>query len=289
MARTFNEIKQDIIDSKNGITGLSVLNSTSNTAIWNLMVDAVATVLVTEDQLLDLFKSDVKTTLENNIVGTSNWLRSKSLEFQFDSGSGTGDPLIIDNFSIKYGTVDTNKRIITQASVTESDRLITIRVVKGSAPFSTLTSTELSAFKSYIKQIQFAGQYISCVSLESDKLFIQPKIYFDGIFGETNVQNNVKTAIQDFLNATSFAGTISVSKLIDSIQAVAGVKDVVIEKLYARDNATAITSAAITKIIDLVNTLPTQYLREYETQAGYIVLETTSGFQFDDVVEMISI
>ncbi len=60
MARTVQQIKQQMLDAKNADPTLSALTSTSQTAKWNLYYFIVASCIAIFEQLQDLFKSDLE-------------------------------------------------------------------------------------------------------------------------------------------------------------------------------------------------------------------------------------
>ncbi len=280
MARTTSVIKQSIIDAKNAEASLNDLSSNSQSAIWNVWAFITAQAINYLEQLQDLLKSEVETIAAAAVPGTAQWLKDRTLKFQY------GDVVQVNSdFSVGYPTVDTTKQIITQASIKQTgNRLVLIKVAKGITPSLTaLDATELSAFTSYIDKIKFAGTQTSILSQDSDKLKVAADVYYDGQYIQTTVKTNVINAINNYLAALPFDGTVSLNKLIDAIQDVDGVNDVVLNTVVARPDTVALSSNLVTNMVTGSDWMS----RNYETSAGYIVGETTASNTLNDTINLI--
>jgi hypothetical protein len=280
MARSTTVIKQSIIDAKNAETALNDLTSNSQSAIWNVWAFITAQSINYFEQLMDLLKTEVEEIAASAVVGTSPWLKDRSLKFQF------GDVVQVNSdFSVGYPTTDTTKQIVTQASVKQTgNRLVLIKVAKGTTPSLTaLSAVELAAFTSYIDKIKFAGTQTNVISQEADKLKVAADVYYDGQYVQSTVKTNVINAINDYLAALPFDGTVSLNKLIDAIQNVEGVNDVVLNTVVARPDTVALSSNLVTNMVTGSDWLS----RNYETSAGYIVGETTASNTLNDTINLI--
>jgi len=281
MARTIAQIQAQIIATKNAQPELAGLTSTSKRAIWNLWTFVVAACIAIFEQLLDSFLTEVETQVAQSAGASVLWLQAKMFQFQYDATT----PQIIQliNTVPQYPVVDANKRIITACSVTSSlSNQVSIKVAK-SNPFVALATAELTAAQSYINTIGAAGITYNVISLNADKLYVQAQIYYQGQYS-TVIQQNVIDAINSFLQNLSivnFNGSMKISDLEGAIRNVAGVNDVVLNNVRGRDDASSFSNG-----IDLVlnNTVIS---RQWNTIAGYIVQETTTGKTFADSLTFI--
>ena len=131
MARTVQQIKQQMLDAKNADPTLSALTSTSQTAKWNLYYFIVASCIAIFEQLQDLFKADLEAIASTAAPSTPQWTRNKVLKFQ------TGDvaELNTSTFVIEYPTVNTANQILTRCAViTAPNRTVLIKVAKNDRP-----------------------------------------------------------------------------------------------------------------------------------------------------------
>lgn len=282
MARTIAQIQAQIIATKEAQPELAGLTSTSKRAIWNLWTFVIAACIAIFEQLLDSFLTEVETQVAQSAGASILWLQAKMFQFQYDATTPQIVQLI--NTVPQYPIIDVNKRIITACSVTSSlSNQVSIKVAK-SSPFVALASAELTAAQSYINTIGAAGITYNVISLNADKLYVQAEIYYQGQYS-TVIQQNVIDAINSFLqnlSTTNFNGSMKISDLEGAIRNVAGVNDVVLNNVRGRDDASSFANG-----IDLVlnNTVIS---RQWNTIAGYIVQETTSGKTFADSLTFIA-
>ena len=276
MSRSISQIQAQIIATKQAQPELAGLTSTSKRAIWNLWTFVIATCIGIFEQLLDSFLTNVETQVNASAGASILWLQAKMFQFQYDATIPQVVQLI--NTVPQYPVVDATKQIITACSVTSSlSNQVTIKVAK-SNPYVALVSAELTAAQSYINTIGAAGISYTVISLNPDKLYVQASIYYQGQYS-TVIQQNVIDAINSFLqnlSITNFNGSMKISDLEGVIRNVAGVNDVILNNVKGRDDASTFANG-----VDLVlnNTVIS---RQWDTVAGYIVQETTSGKTFAD-------
>ena len=276
MARTIAQIQAQIIATKQAQPELAGLTSTSKRAIWNLWTFVIATCIGIFEQLLDSFLLSVEAQVNASAGASILWLQAKMFQFQYDAITPQVVQLI--NTVPQYPVVDATKQIVTACSVTSSlSNQVTIKVAK-SNPYVALVSAELTAAQSYINTIGAAGISYTVISLNPDKLYVQASIYYQGQYS-TVIQQNVIDAINSFLqnlSITNFNGSMKISDLEGVIRNVAGVNDVILNNVKGRDDASTFANG-----VDLVlnNTVIS---RQWDTVAGYIVQETTSGKTFAD-------
>jgi hypothetical protein len=258
MARTIQEIEAKILQSIAQNSYLSMLNSPSDTALYRNLAYLIAVVHNALEQLWDIFKKEVDDKIAQRRLGTPSWYSQSALDFQL------GDNL--NNFGF-YEIIDDTKKIIKKSSFKESNAgILTLKVAKYDNELLPLSPTELTQFRNYIDEIKFAGTRVNIVSLEADKLRMNIKVFFEGIFTENLIKENVKNAIKTHLLNLSFDGILLKNALIDSIRNVEGVYDVEFVALEA-----------------LQGNLPVSVGRSYETLAGYMTFDDNAS-----VFQMIS-
>lgn len=265
MARTIDNIQQQIIDAKNATADLSGLTSDSRRANWYLWTRLVATIIAFFEQMLDVFKSEIETIVSVGAPSTPQWIQDRVFKFQYDAIN----PQILEIIDLvpQYPSINTDLQIVTRCSVkTNFSNNVNVKVAKGTTP-EPLDVSELSALQRYLTIIGVAGINYQAQSLYSDKLMVNASIYYNGQYSAI-ISDNVQLAITNYLSNIPFDGQVIISDLEGAIKAVGGVNDVVLNEVYARANVTAYVDA--TKLVTESQLL----LRNWNTIAGYIVPET---------------
>jgi hypothetical protein len=280
MARSIDTIIADMDAEQAAQTGLSGLNSVSNSAIYTLWKYIVAAQMYLLEVLWDLFKVDLETIVTNAAVGTNQWFKSKMLLFQYDAT--TPQVLQVDsNFAVNYTTIDATKRIVTRCAVkTTATRTVLIKLAKSEPPVA-LSAPELVAANAYVDDLAFAGINYIISSTASDKLLVDASIYYDGQYSAV-ISTNVITSINTYLANIDFDGSFKLSALVDAIQTTVGVTDVVLNNVAIRPNSVAFAST--TYLVQGKTTL----IPIYPTNAGYVTEETTAGQTFTDKLNFIA-
>jgi hypothetical protein len=272
MARSISTIKKTIIEEKNTKDNISVIQFAeeggSRVGILNLWADVVSLCINVHEQLFDKHKSDVELLVDNAIPGTEKWIQSKVFEFQYDVTTPQYVELV--DYVPAYPTIDTSLQIITRCSVISlGNGRITIKVAKSEPPVA-LSAPEKTALEGYITAIIPAGPYVTISTQDSDKLYIDAEVFYDGQYVDS-IQATVEAAIKDYLDNLPFDGDVLNSKIQDAIQSVDGVNDVVINEVKARKDTTPISGATVVA-------------RKWSTVAGYIEEETTSSNTWSDTI-----
>jgi len=281
MARKIEVIKSQIIAQKDADSTLSGLNSPSQTAIYNLWAYITAVAIGILEQLLDVFRRDMEVLVSKSAPSTYVWIREKVKLFQF----GYDVKLNTTDLTYYYETTDTTAQIISRVSVLKGgNKTVFIKVAKSEPPVA-LNGTEKTAVANYVNEVCSAGIDYQVISLESDKLYIRSEIFYNGQFSDT-IENDVKTAIADYLSNISspenFNGTIKISAIQDVIQSVTGVTDVLIKEVKLRDNNTVFASAS-RLVGGATLDFDTRIIyKSSETVSGYVVTETTPSYTIDD-------
>lgn len=274
MARTVAQIQAQIKTKWAQTTELAAANSTSATAIWNLITYVFAVSIAFFEQLIDSAKVEIETIAAAAVPGTPEWIQAQVFMFQYSAIT----PQVIElvNFVPTYPTIDETLRIVTKCSVvTNTNNTVLIKVSKTSG---TLSGSEVTALTAYLDAIMFAGVRYSIVNLVADKLSIGATVYYNGQYSAV-IAINVKRAISAYMADLPFNGTVKMSDIQAAIISTSGVNDVTFDFIYARANATSF--AAAYKIYDLSLSLDN---RVWNTVSGTIVEETTGGETFDDTI-----
>jgi hypothetical protein len=284
--RTIAAIKQQIIDQIPNYPALAALSANlSQVAKYGLWAFISSVGINLLEQLFSVFQVEIENIVKYAPVGSEPWMQQKVLEFQYDAT--TPQILTLVDFAPVYDPVDITKRIITRSSVkTAANNTVYVKVAKNDPPVA-LSAPELSALQSYLtdggdgtfagrgRGLGFAGINIIAQSFTSDKLFLSGTIYYNGQYSPT-IQANVIDAINAYLSALPFDGSVSLLGITDAIQSVTGVNDLLLNDVAVRANTTPFLS----KIFMRQN--KTDILSIYPTYAGYVVEETTSGQTFSD-------
>lgn len=279
MARTIAEIQQQMLDNIAADAVLSpLLTSTSKRAIYRVLTYIVATAISILEQLMDIFSAQIETTVSQAAPDTGPWLQAQIFKFQYSADSPQIVQLI--NLAPTYPIVDESLRIITRCSVTTNLASSVIIKVAKSEPPQALTSNELTALQSYVNVIGAAGISYSVRSLNSDKLYIQAQVFYNGQYSDV-ISANVIQAINNFLSQLPFNGQMRVSDLEQAIRSVAGVTDVLLQNVQARADSVAFGSG--TYLVQNNQVIS----RLWPTVAGYMVGETTSGQTLTDSLAFI--
>jgi hypothetical protein len=303
MARTLQQIYNDLIAKKESNTELDTLlpkpdnwaelftyenfkllaNSVlsglndSKVSIWRLLMYVVAYASWMQEKLYDVFKSEIDALTLNREYGQLPWYVNKAKEFQY------GDSLEWINDSY-YGYLETDeeKRIVTQASATVSNGIITLKVAKGDiGSLEKLTATELQALTNYFMGsgssyandgIAPAGTKMQIISDDADLLKMSINIYYDplvldnsGLLLEDGITYPVEDAIMGYIQGLPFNSRLRLMDLVITIKAVAGVDNVVIKYADAMYGAQPWTD-----IVALES-------QTYTSYAGYFEMNTNNG------------
>ena len=231
MARSIEEIKEEILRAKEQEAALEGLNSTSKTAIWRLWVYITAFAIWTLEKLFDTHKSEVSEMLKQLKPHTARWYRNKALAFQY------GFDLIEDsdkfnNANATEEQIDASK-IVKYSAVTESEaesRLIVKIATEQGGELQPISAGQRESFDAYLSEIKDAGVRITVINYLPDILKLQMKIYRDPLVldesGTSIRMGNkpVEEAIKKYLKNLPFNGELVLAHLVDELQKVEGVK-----------------------------------------------------------------
>ncbi len=251
MARTISEIYDELITAKESQPDLSTLTPADDTAddlktdltsnsvvaIWRLWLWIVAVGSHTVELLIDKHRSEVETFVANKEWGTLSFLRQKALEFQF------GDSLTWNGSQFVYATITPANQIVKRAAVVVSGQQVQFKIAKldnDDLP-EKLSTAEQNAFLSYIDGLVYAGTQFVVISDDPDDVKLDMEIVFDPLVlasdGSLITDSNafpVIDAINEFISNLPFNGVLNLTSLIDTLQAIDGVVDPVLNDAFAK-------------------------------------------------------
>ena len=197
----------------------SILFSNAATAMW-----------LTQEQF-EQHKREVEQILKGQTSGTAAWYAHKARQFQFGMAL-VPETDYYDNTGLTDEQIEAMRVVKYAAAVEARDKsVLYIKVATGAEDDRhPLSGVELTAFKSYINDVQYAGVVISIINDPPDEMNLVIDVYYDATLldgdgkrldgtGDTSVQD----AIRNYLNNLPFNGMYTNQGLTDVLQAVAGV------------------------------------------------------------------
>ncbi|MFJ1330270.1 nucleotidyltransferase [Capnocytophaga canimorsus] len=236
MARSIQDIQEQIYQAKASEPALNELNSTSKTAIWRLMIYIVSVAIWTLEKLFDLHTADIDDKLARLKPGTARWYHSKTLAFQYGFDL-LPDSDKFDNTGNSEEAIG-NSRIIKYAAVVdtaEESRIVIKIATEQNGELSPVTAHQQEAFSKYINEIKYAGVYVTILNNQPDILKLNIRVVRNPLILDENgldvntAKYPVKEAIQSFMKRLPFNGELSLQTLTDEIQKVPGVVDLSID------------------------------------------------------------
>ena len=200
MSRTLSEIYNEAKAVRQQRLELSEINNPSKTSIMDAITWVVAACIWSFENLLDLFQVQIAQDISARINGTPEYYTQALLKYQ------QGDQLQVsaDGTRIEYANIDESKRIITRVSYQENggvqmyDRELFLKIAQGT-PGNFSQISDLGDIRNYLHQIAFAGTAFQVVSRKGDVLMPRMVVYYDGRVSESDLINNIKTALNQFI------------------------------------------------------------------------------------------
>jgi len=238
MARTTEEIQQEIIDAKENEASLNGLTTTSKVSIWLGLVRIITLAFRTLELLWDAKKEELDEAAAAAVAGTPKWYADRILEFQY------GHSLVLVDGKPVYLEDDPDARIVKYVAVNPIGGVVEIKVAKDdSGDLVPLTATELNALDSYIQAIKFAGTVHNSYSLAADIVRLEATAYYDGKLDPTDFDTATIDGLKAHLKGIYFDGKLNINKLRDAAEAVPGMIDFQITLLQAKaDGASSFTT-----------------------------------------------
>jgi len=219
-------MSNSVFVSAYGFTSGSDFDATfSKVSIENILFYIFSAAAHVLEVLFDTHKSEVEELLDNMTAHTAKWYRDKALNFM------QGKDLITD--SDEYNTTGMSDSVISAAKVVtyaaaveeSGSSVLILKIATGSVgalkPIDEAIETEFTA---YIQQIKDAGVRFNVVNQAGDDFKCELTVYYNPTLLKSDVRKTVLAAISSYLNGLPFNGEYSNMALIDTVQAVEGVK-----------------------------------------------------------------
>jgi hypothetical protein len=277
MARTIGVIQQALIATlvtTAGVAGVVITPSEWSAYDYRQLITyTVAVAQAALEQLWDAARAGIEALISSAAPLTAQWIQAQMLKFQYSATIPQVVQLNLTTLAPYYPLgVNPALQIIKYCSVTRGG-LGTISVkcaAQASGVPAQLSTPQKAAAKAYIDTLVNPGMVYSILSDPSDKMYVGATIIYDGLY-DAVIRPNVRAAITAYMAGIPFDGQVTLSRMVDAIQAVPGVIDVWLKDVKARPDGTAFAGATV-----LVGA-STEVQRLWKTVAGYIVPETTVG------------
>jgi hypothetical protein len=293
MARSIPVIYNQLLQQKNTQTALNNLNSTSQVSIWNLWLWITAVGQNLFEQLCDLFQANIESQIANAPVFTPQWIVQMCKLFQYSASNPQYVQLNTSQsypyLSISYPIVNSSLCPITQAAVVATtNKELLIKVASNSTP---LSSAQITALGSYLNEILTPDTHYTIMSLNADSVMIQAQVYYNASYSGV-ISASMNAAINTYLANIPFNGVFTVSDLETAMLNVTGVDDVVLQNIYWRTYTQGLSGLPSggpppTNSYYAGQILVSDYTliyRNYQTYAGYVVAESTTGYTPSDLI-----
>ena len=232
MARTLSEIYTVAKETRDTYLELTEFSNGSKMSVLDAFTWVVSACIWAHENVMDVFKVDLASDLQNRINGTPAYYANALLKYQ------SGDDLVINEEGTicSYATIDTTKRVITKVAYSEvaeenfNDKMLLLKIATGEAgSHSQIDNDELVKIRAYLNKLLFAGQHALVVSRKGDVIVPKITVYYDGAVEESEVYKNIETALGNFITSISFDGVVYAQKIIDAVQSAEHVVDVQVD------------------------------------------------------------
>jgi hypothetical protein len=230
----------DIIKEKFGITDVDNFNSRFPSPTFVAKIVDIFTYLQSLLwQSFTSWKEDLSATAQQTRYGTKQWWHATALSFQ----ENNQNLLAVSEGKVAYSVIDETLQVVKYAALSELGKTLLLKVATGVAGnLQPLNETQFQQFESYIADVKPLGVRVVCFSQAADIMSIGLNIYYDGERNQTDVSNEVKSAINNYIASVKFGGVILRTKIVDAAQSVAGVTDVAITSLMAAESEGELTA-----------------------------------------------
>ena len=270
MGRTIAQIQTELDTDINDVI---TTPSTSQFAEWKIWSQIFAQAVFIFEGILDLFKTEIETTIQSKQPGTKDWYYDRALEFQGGEESGTfqGDTLIVNDFGILlYETTDLTRQIIEQCAIAAAGGVISFKVAKWlvelDGTYQALSTDEKTAFGLYIDNIKYPGTTTSIISVAADVIKYDLDIIYKPEYTTASIGAGLLLAADAYRQSLGFEDRFYTQKFIEALLEVDGVTSIEITTLEGK--VAAGSYGAITIM--------------YEIVAGYFNFDAASQFTYTD-------
>lgn len=229
MARSIQDIQQEILTAKEAEPHLSDLNSTSKVAVWRLWIYIVAFAIHTLERIFDQHRKEISEQIRTQKIFSLPWYRDMALRFQY------GFTLVYerdyyDNTSKTDEEIEASK-IVKYAAINEVESVLILKIAtEKNGELQRINDDEENAFAHYINRVKAAGVEIRIINAEPDLLSIDMAVLYDplvmkkdGTLIQNPIEKPVESAIKEYLKLLPFNGELVLAHLTDHLQKVQGV------------------------------------------------------------------
>lgn len=276
--RSLSDIYSEAVSVRNDYLQLTELNNgrtEQKMSILNLITYVMSVLIFTYETILDKHEFDISMLIADRINGSADWYVMMSRKFQFNQGTGMGDPLVFDEDTLKinYQTINEANRIITQATWQdyEADNGILLKVCKDNdnasekeagTLYQPLSDKEMSAFIAYINKVKFIGAKIHPMSIPGDIVAVKCNVFYDDNFiTEEQAFESIKSKLVEYAKGLDYNGYIYSQSIVSAM-----LQAEYITNVQANVEVTAKSYDRVTgKYRE-----PVMILDRYRTESGYI-------------------
>lgn len=226
-------ISDPIVIAKYGLeTGKTFNEQFSEASFERILFYGIASNMLLNIQNYTQHKIDVEKLLTEKKAHTPNWYASKAKLFQYGYQLD-GDNDYYDNSALSEEIIEKSKIVKFAAAVPGRNKsILYLKIATGTNENKQpLSKTQLEAFSFYISQVADAGVNLIITNDVADEIAIEMDVYYDPLIldkqgkrldgsDDTPVQNAAKYYIHNL----QFNGMYVNASLVDSVQAVTGVK-----------------------------------------------------------------
>lgn len=252
MARTIRQIKgsmtqqfmadSTIIERYGFEPGAAFEDTFSAVSLESIWFSVVASAIYMLESIFDVFRADVDAKISEAVVASIPWYHKISLEFQY------GDELVFDEKTqgFVYPILDTSRQIVKYAACRDLGGMVYVLASKddGSGNPTALSTDELNAFASYLRQRKPAGVLLQAASFDPDEVRVSVTVQYDpqvltpagALISDPSIYP-VEDAIDEYLKSIVYGGALNKTKLVDAVQSAVGVVDVVLSLVSVKTAA----------------------------------------------------
>jgi len=221
--RTIEDIYNEMLTAKEAQAELAVLNSTSKTAIWRLLLYIVAVSIWSLENVLRISIKEQNAFIKSSKIHSLSWYSDFAKRFQFGDELPWGE--------VEYASINEDLQIVKYASVTKAPGGLQVKVAKeDNDTLSPLDNTEIEAFKAYMFRISAAGDQLYYTNEVADELKLKLRIYYDALVLDSagrrldgTDDEVVKNAVDAYLKQMDFDGMLVPTYLVDHLQTIEGI------------------------------------------------------------------
>ncbi len=215
----------------------------SAVSLENIIFSDVAIAMFVMQELFDRFKIDISAILNAQLSGTVNWYAYKAMLFQYGMEL-VPETDFYDNTGLTSEQITATRVVKYAAAVESKDKsILYVKVATDdeNGVRQPLSSAQLTAFKQYLNDVQYAGVRVIVINDPADEMRLIIDIYYDPlVLDETGKRldgtsnTSVQDAIRNYLANLPFNGTYTNQGLVDTLQVIDGVRIAEIKSAASR-------------------------------------------------------